>query len=147
MLVGDTGSGKTCIIRSYLNNAYDDHYEPTVLDVYSGTKPVNRVPTKLEIHDTTGDDNLMPSRAIQYQNADVFLLCVPVANQALDSDSYSDYLYKERIPIWATEILSVHRDKPIFLVLTKEDLHGNEDMDCENPVTTRMLEDYKASNG
>ena len=80
VLVGDNGSGKSCIIRSYLNNAYDDYYEPTVLDVYAGIKPVCRVPMNLEIHDTAGDENLMPGRNIQYQNADVFMLCVPVAN-------------------------------------------------------------------
>ena len=56
MLVGDTLAGKTCLISSYLNNAYEDHYKPTVLDVYAGVKPVDRVPMNLEIHDTTGDD-------------------------------------------------------------------------------------------
>ena len=56
VLVGDTLAGKTCLISSYLNNAYEDHYKPTVLDVYAGVKPVDRVPMNLEIHDTTGDD-------------------------------------------------------------------------------------------
>ena len=144
MLVGDTGAGKTQLILGFLNNAYDDHYEPTVLDVYAGVKPITRVPMNLEIHDTTGDSNLYLSRKMQYQNADVFMLCVPVANKSLDS--YSDYLYQERIPEWAAEILTIHGDKPIFLVLTKQDLHDSEDMDCENPVTVQMLQNYRRSN-
>ena len=71
------------------------------------------------------------------------MLCVPVANWGIDS--YSEYLYEERIPIWVAEIVSVHCNKPIFLVLTKKDLLSDKDMDCENPVTKQMLEDYRRS--
>ena len=40
VLVGDTSVGKTCLIHNYLHNQFSDEYEPTVLDVYRGTKNV-----------------------------------------------------------------------------------------------------------
>ena len=40
VLVGDTSVGKTCLIHNYINNTYSEQYEPTVLDVYRGTKNV-----------------------------------------------------------------------------------------------------------
>ena len=41
VLVGDTSVGKTCLIHNYLHDAFSEEYEPTVLDVYKGTKNVN----------------------------------------------------------------------------------------------------------
>ena len=76
VLVGDTCTGKTCLITNYLNNTFSDIYEPTVLDVYEGTKSVAKKQMKLEIHDTSGDDNLTKNRRVQYQGADVFIICV-----------------------------------------------------------------------
>ena len=43
---------------------YDEHYVPTVLDVYQGKKSVNRSNMELEIHDTAGDENFKINRAI-----------------------------------------------------------------------------------
>ena len=42
VLVGDTSVGKSCLIRNYLDNSFSENYEPTVLDVYRGTKSVKR---------------------------------------------------------------------------------------------------------
>ena len=42
VLVGDTSVGKTCLIRNYLNNEFSEDYEPTVLDLYSGTKNIRK---------------------------------------------------------------------------------------------------------
>ena len=41
VLVGDTSVGKSCLITNYLHNTFTEEYEPTVLDVYKGTKAVN----------------------------------------------------------------------------------------------------------
>ena len=42
VLVGDTAVGKSCLIVNYLKNEFSEEYEPTVLDVYRGTKNVNQ---------------------------------------------------------------------------------------------------------
>ena len=55
MLVGDTSVGKSCLIRNYLENSFSEDYEPTVLDIYRGTKNVKKRQIEIEIHDTSGD--------------------------------------------------------------------------------------------
>ena len=64
MLVGDTAVGKSALIRNYLDNVFDEHYEPTVLDVYKGQKNVSKKLVTIEIHDTSGDTHLGVHRGI-----------------------------------------------------------------------------------
>ena len=40
VLVGDNSVGKSALIRNYLYNDFSDEYEPTVLDVFKGTKNI-----------------------------------------------------------------------------------------------------------
>ena len=75
VLVGDTSVGKSCLIRNYLENQFSENYEPTVLDVYRGTKNIKRRQIDIEIHDTSGDENLGVNRQIQYRGADIFMIC------------------------------------------------------------------------
>ena len=49
-----------------------------MLDVYKGRKNVESNQVDVEIHDTSGDENLSVSRHIQYNNTDLFVLCVAV---------------------------------------------------------------------
>ena len=112
MLVGDTSVGKSCLIRNYLENSFSDDYEPTVLDIYKGTKNVKNKQIEIEIHDTSGDQQLGVNRATQYKGADVFMICVAV-------NSRSSY---ENIANWKLEISNNEPNKPIMVILTKSDL-------------------------
>ena len=76
VLCGDTAVGKTCLITNFLENEFTDNYEPTVLDVYKGTKNINDRQIDLELHDTSGDEHLGVNRKAQYEGADVFAICV-----------------------------------------------------------------------
>ena len=114
VLVGDTSVGKSCLIRNYLDNSFSDEYEPTVLDVYKGTKAVRRRQIDIEIHDTSGDEHLGVNRQIQYKGADIFIVCV--AANAPDS--------LNNVPKWTTEIRSIRPNAPIMIILTKGDLVG-----------------------
>ncbi len=62
VLIGDTAVGKSCLITNYLHNTFSEVYEPTVLDVYRGVKAVRKEQVSLEIHDTSGDENLGTNR-------------------------------------------------------------------------------------
>ena len=118
VLVGDTAVGKSCLIVNYLNNTFSDDYEPTVLDVYKGTKNVNKKQMELEIHDTSGDEELYRNREITYNRADVFLVCVA-------SNQRSSF---EHVAKWVSEIRgTVGRQVPIWLIMTKSDLLDEED--------------------
>ena len=112
VLVGDTSVGKSCLIRNYLDNTFSEEYEPTVLDVYKGTKAVKRRQIDIEIHDTSGDEHLGVNRQIQYKGSDVFIVAVAANNP----DSL------QSVPRWVTEIRSIRPETPILIVLTKGDL-------------------------
>ena len=62
VLVGDTAVGKSALIRNYLHNDFSNNYEPTVLDVFRGSKMFGQRELKLEIHDTSGADELEVNR-------------------------------------------------------------------------------------
>ena len=119
VLVGDTTVGKSCLVRNYLHNQYDDDYEPTVLDVYKGIKRVGKHQLDIEIHDTSGDEHLGVNRKVQYTGADVFMICV-AANKPDSLTSVSK---------WRTEIIEACPYTPIMLILTKKDLLDVTDED------------------
>ena len=127
VLVGDTAVGKSCLIRNYLENNFSDDYEPTVLDIYKGTKSVNKKQIEIEIHDTSGDAHLSLNRAQQYKQTDVFIICV--ATNVLESLHSTSK--------WVNEIKAECSDTPLVLMQTKKDLEEF----AEEPVTKEMLEE------
>jgi len=114
VLIGDTAVGKSCLITNYLHNKFSDVYEPTVLDVYRGVKTVRKEQVQLEIHDTSGDDNLGTNRKVVYKNADLFLLCCSVLDKSI-----------ENCDKWKAEVREVEEDAPIFLISTKKDIRDD----------------------
>ena len=107
MLVGDTSVGKSCLITNYLRNTYSDEYEPTVLDVYRGTKNIKGKQVEIELHDTSGDEHLGVNRKVQYQDADCFMICV--ACNALSSfESIELQLFGARSPRGMAASLDEH---------------------------------------
>ena len=112
VLVGDTSVGKSCLITNYLRNTYSDEYEPTVLDVYRGTKNIKGKQVEIELHDTSGDEHLGVNRKVQYQDADCFMICVSCNGP----DSFNS------IERWKAEINEIAVTKPIMLIRTKHDL-------------------------
>ena len=128
VIVGDTTVGKTALMRSYLSSNFsEDDYTPTVLDVYKGRKNVESTPVDVEIHDTSGDENLSVSRHIQYNDTDLFVLCVAVDLRA----SF------QNVKRWVSEIKQAKPDAPIALILTKRDLVEI----VEDPVTIDQLQE------
>ena len=135
VLVGDTAVGKSCLIVNYLNNTFSDDYEPTVLDVYKGTKNVNKKQMELEIHDTSGDEELYRNREITYNGADVFLVCVA-------SNQRSSF---EHVGKWVSEVRgTVGRNVPIWLIMTKSDLMDDDDAEA---VNMKEMQEEKARLG
>ena len=90
VLVGDTAVGKSCLIVNYLRNEFSEEYEPTVLDIYRGTKNVDGKQIELEIHDTSGDEHLSVNRKQQYTGGDVFAICV-ACNQRSSMESIAKW--------------------------------------------------------
>ena len=131
VLVGDTAVGKSAMITSYLNNQFSDEYEPTVLDVYKGTKNVKKKQYEIEIHDTSGDEHLGVNLKLQYKGADCFMICVA-------ADKPRSLLH-ENISMWKAKIQEIEAEKPIALILTKGDLVEM----VEEPVTLEQIKSEK----
>ena len=87
----------------------------------------------LEIQDTSGDEHLGVNRMVQYQDADVFMVCIATNNRTS----------LENLDRWRNEIQSVEQSKPILLVLTKSDLMD----DAEDPVELEELQEKCVQDG
>ena len=73
---------------------------------------------ELEIHDTSGDEELYRNRAITYNGSDVFVVCV-ASNQRSSL---------EHVSKWVSEVRgTVGREVPIWLFMTKSDLLDEDD--------------------
>ena len=91
---------------------------------------------ELEIHDTSGDEELYRNRAITYNGADVFLVCVA-------SNQRSSF---EHVAKWVSEVRgTVGREVPIWLFMTKSDLLDEDD--TEEMVNIKELVEEKARLG
>ena len=56
VVVGNTSAGKTKLITRWLEDDFEDNYEPSILDVYRGMRSFGGKRLQVEVHDTTGDD-------------------------------------------------------------------------------------------
>ena len=123
VIVGDTATGKSCLITTYLYNSFAEEYEPAMLDVYRGVKNIGRMQPDLEIHDTSGDENLKQNRKVVTAGADLVILCI-----ATNSKSSFDNIVK-----WTNEVDEAAPGVPIYLFLTKSDLSEyNEEVSLED---------------
>ena len=115
MVYGNTGVGKSALITSYLKNTFSDEFEPTVLCPYEGSISVSKKSVDVSILDTSGDKVQGDGQRAQSMNADGFMICVACS----DRDSFGS------IEKWMSEIQGVAPEKPIFLILTKNDLEDS----------------------
>eukprot|EP01083_Nonionella_stella_P190191 704484_1 len=79
--VGDTGVGKTCMIISYMTNAFPREYVPTVFDNYSANVMIGGKPIQLGLWDTNGDEEYNKLRPLSYPDSDVVLICFDIMNK------------------------------------------------------------------
>ena len=114
VLVGDSCTGKSCLMVNYEQQVFSEDYEPNVQDVIKGPKQFEGKQIELEIHDTSGCPSLGVNRQVCYNKTDCFMLCVALNSQAS----------LENVMKWRTEIRQVCPDAPIILVGTKADLRG-----------------------
>ena len=118
--VGDSYSGKTCMLYTYVNATYPYDKLHALLDRY--VKDLSSSLT-LELVDTAGCHKYETLRPLSYVNTNVFLLCYDVSRR-------EDFSKLEAS--WIPELRHHCPNVPIILTATKIDLWETE----ENCVTT-----------
>ena len=129
VVIGDGTVGKTCLLQTYVENAYPKEYIMTVFENHSTDKVVEIgqgdekevIKVSLSLWDTAGQEEYGSLRPISYPDTDVFLICYAVNNRT----SLSNVENK-----WAPEIREckkVRDGTPIILVGLKADLRSHDD--------------------
>ena len=118
-LVGDGTVGKTCILMSYVCQAFMEEYTPTMFDNFSIIEEYENELVNVILWDTAGQEDYEAVRTTTcFPNTNVFILCFSVVNP----DSFHNVKQK-----WLEELKKAAPDTPYILVGTKTDLRKDEE--------------------
>jgi small GTP-binding protein len=137
-LVGDGTVGKTCLLMSYICQAFMEDYIPTMFDNFSAIEEIDGELVNVIMWDTAGQEDYESIRVTTcFPNTQVFILCFSVVHP----DSFHNVKQK-----WLEELKRSCPDTPYILVGTKIDLRDNEEViqklavKNKQPITTKMGE-------
>ncbi|KAJ3214493.1 GTP-binding protein Rho1 [Dinochytrium kinnereticum] len=140
--VGDEGCGKTALLQTFLGNPFPEVKQPSAVPPPSQQTPLNQahVPTLheiytvtdedngnvIELHDTSGSEDMDRLRSPVYEKADLCIICFSVGSRR------SLAHVKEK---WAPEIAYFLPGVSIVLVACKSDARLDEVSCSELPVS------------
>ena len=108
LTIGESGVGKTCILRRFVENKFLKNHLATIgIDFKTKTLNINNQEIKLKIWDTAGQERFRNITTQYYKGADGIVLVYDVIDEA----SY------EKIKDWMDQILSNTQKDEIGLVL------------------------------
>jgi len=118
-LVGDGTVGKTCLLMSYICQAFLEDYIPTMFDNFSAIEEVDGELVNVILWDTAGQEDYETIRTTTcFPNTHVFILCFSVVHP----DSFHNIKQK-----WLEELRKASPDTPFILVGTKVDLRKDDE--------------------
>lgn len=134
VLVGDSAVGKTSLINSYSRG--DERvnfgpYTPTTFDNYAVSVTVENKPIKVQLCDTSGQDEFSKLRSVWYSEADVFIACYNVVDQA----SFDNVTTK-----WVEEINLCCPNIPIILAGLQTDRKSEKSQSVSAELANAMVE-------
>lgn len=121
VLIGDVNCGKSCIIRRFVDDSYDNStmlYAPTIgVDFNFRTIEINHHIIRLQIWDTAGQERFRKITSSYYKGANAILVVFDIT----DRHSF------ENIHTWLMEVAQYTDDNCIrILIGNKSDLDFNE---------------------
>lgn len=135
-LVGDGTVGKTCLLMSYICQAFMEEYVPTMFDNFSAIEEVDGELVNIILWDTAGQEDYETIRTTTcLPGTQVFILCFSVVHP----DSFHNVKQK-----WLEELKRTCPDTPYILVGTKTDLREDEETvrkladKAKEPITYKM---------
>ena len=131
IIIGDSGVGKSCILKRAVQNTFEGDYHPTIgFEFLLMHFQINDIKIKLQIWDTCGEEKYKSLVQGFYKNTSLALVVYDINEK---KSFYSLESWKKNIKDHASE------DIPIFLV-------GNK-IDLERKVTTNEAQEYANFNG
>ena len=121
--VGDGGSGKTCLLISFIHNKFEMEYVPTCLDHNEIIVWKDGMHHRLSMWDTAGGEDYDRLRPLSYPQTDAFIITFSCVSPA----SFENVRAK-----WFPEISHHCPNVPFFIVATKLDLR-------DDPATIERL--------
>lgn len=116
-LLGDTGVGKTSILKRYIENKFDSYSEITIGAQFMCKHLLHKNRhIKLELWDTAGQERYRSIVSLYYRNCNAVLLVVDITNEK----SIENLFY------WTNELRQNIQDTPLFLVFNKMDMSQNQ---------------------
>jgi len=135
-LVGDGTVGKTCLLMSYVCQAFLEDYVPTMFDNFSVIESVDGELVNVILWDTAGQEDYETIRTTTcFPNTHVFILCFSVVHP----DSFHNIKQK-----WLEELRKSCPDTPYILVGTKTDMRDDDETvkklqeKNKEPITTKV---------
>ena len=114
IVVGNQGTGKSCILNRFINDSFDENYQATIgLDFHSKIVTIHNQDIRLILYDTAGQEKFRSLIPMYIREAQIILLIYDITNKnSFDS-----------IPNWMEEISEVKKNDIIYaLVGNKIDL-------------------------
>jgi Ras family protein A len=127
VIVGDDGSGKTCIFAFFAEGVFLSSYIPTVFGSWIADINVNGKAIKFALWDTACKEDYKRLRPLSYPQTDVVIICFSI-------DSHDSL--KNVKEIFIHEIRERLPKIPIILAGNKIDLR-EDDMDQKQLITTK----------
>jgi len=79
-VLGSGAVGKSCIVQRYMQNIFNEYYDPTIEDSYRKHVSVDGQIVYLDILDTAGQEDFNALKAAWYRKKDAFLLVFALDN-------------------------------------------------------------------
>ena len=108
IVVGNQGTGKSCILNRFINDSFDENYQATIgLDFHSKNVSIHNQDIRLILYDTAGQEKFRSLIPMYIREAQIILLIYDITNK----DSF------DSIPNWMAEISDVKNNDIIFVLV------------------------------
>ena len=124
IVVGNQGTGKSCILNRFVNETFEENYEATIgLDFQSKNITIHDQDVRLIIYDTAGQEKFRSLIPMYIREAQIILFIYDIS----DEESFNS------IPKWIQEVKEVLKEEVVFaLIGNKIDLESQRKVSFED---------------
>ena len=124
IVVGNQGTGKSCILNRFVNETFEENYEATIgLDFQSKNITIHDQDVRLIIYDTAGQEKFRSLIPMYIREAQIILFIYDIS----DEESFNS------IPKWIQQVKEVLKEEVVFVLIgNKIDLESQRKVSFED---------------